>query len=186
MNFNLRLSFSVSIIAGAFIFSNSLFAIECLPVKGKVFNNHVGNLTQDAFFPFSTLGIAKLKVGNKTMKCGLVGKAIADPFGPGPHFEHTIVCDDDNDTDGTYAQLTFDTSFAEPPVFGACDFPGSDLWPYSISFKEHSVPTVTGPGSFGAFAGITEGTSLDIIGEVNCNLGIEMKLTGQMCFADNE
>lgn len=142
---------------------------NCVPIKGKIFNNALGG---------STLGTAHVNFDNKKFKCGLqgVGKNFDenDPNDIGPlNFDHTMVCDDDEgDTDPIHSQLLWDTSGYPTAVLQDC---GHGLT--SFSFLEESRP-VTGTGRF---AGVTGG-QITVEGTLFCSLAIDMTFSGELCF----
>jgi hypothetical protein len=83
---------------------------------------------------------------------------------------------------GAQAQVTLNTSFLSAPTFtGFCD-EGSPGGPVSFSFEEISTPDPT--TARGAFQGITDGGSITITGDFNCDGGIVMQFDGYLCFND--
>ena len=133
---------------------------QSVSVKGKIFNNFL--------FTGQTLGIVQLVFDNHAnAKCGIMGNNIStDPNDP-LNFEHTVVCDDHSElwllTHGNITGIS------------ACPNGGS-----SFSFVEVSTPNISLPHK-GLFEDITGG-QLTIIGTVNCDLEIDMKLDGYTCF----
>ena len=161
---------------------------NCFPVEGKIFNN--GFI--DAFGSITTLGVVSMKFNNNVkLKCGLRGNSKApddpgdiDPAVGGLNFDHVISCDDnvfvkdifgmDIDIPG-HSKLEFDTTGLEVmnPDFCA----GGVL----STFEELSEPKVdTGTGLFDGV--VVEGSILTVKGTVFCNLAIDMKFEGQLCF----
>lgn len=145
---------------------------ECFSASGKITNN--GQPTG------VTLGVVALKLGENRFKCGIMG--LPQAFGP-YNFKHTIVCDDKAAHDAAQAQVTFNTFFAAPLSNVAQCPAGSPGGAASFSFMETSIPDPS--TARGAFSGISEnGSTLTISGRYNCNGGIVMDFTGQLCFAD--
>jgi hypothetical protein len=144
-------------------------------VRGKIINNAVGSGT--------TLGSVHMILGEKgnqtTMKCGITGLAQNVYPAPGPHFIHTIVCDDQTTDEWSYSlpnetihsQITLATSF-ESATFQTC--PAGHLLNY---FTEKSIP-LAGSGR-GVFYGVSGG-EIWVTGEMQCSLAIDMDFQGYM------
>src|SRR5919106_4490167 len=159
------MAFIAAVISVLALVSHSL-AQQCpagsqpVSVKGKIFNNFL--------FTGQTLGIVQLVLSNHAnAKCGIMGNNIStDPNDP-LNFEHAVVCDD-------HSELWLITRGKITGISG-CPNGGS-----SFSFVEISTPNISLPHK-GLFEDITGG-QLTIIGTVNCDLEIDMKLNGYACF----
>src|SRR5918996_4168823 len=161
------MAFIAAVISVLALVSHSL-AQQCpagsqpVSVKGKIFNNFL--------FTGQTLGIVQLVFSNHAnAKCGIMGNSISPgPSNPTPlNFEHAVVCDD-------HSELWLITRGNITPI-SACPNGGS-----SFSFVEVSTANISLPHK-GLFEDITGG-QLTIIGTVNCDLEIDMKLNGYACF----
>lgn len=147
---------------------------ECFSASGKI--------TNKALPTGSTLGVVALQLGENKFKCGIMG--LPQPQSSGFNFKHTVVCDDLAAPDEAQAQVTFNTFFAAPLSNVAQCPAGSPGGPASFSFLETSIPDPATPAR-GAFSHISEnGSTLTINGHYNCNGGIVMTFSGQLCFAD--
>ena len=148
---------------------------ELTRVKGKIFNN--------AIQPGTTLGTARIKIGGKKMKCGIMGQGAVGNDGS-INFVHTLVCNDKiifpQTGDIIHSQVTLNTTgFAN---FQACPDgfpPGSAVG----TFQELSTP-IPGTGR-GLFAGVERG-EIHINGTINCLAAIDMKLSGAICMKDDD
>jgi len=166
-----------SIVFGALIITMAGLAnqvsAECLTVHGKAANNMQQN--------GNTQGVASLRLDTQKLKCAIVGVPQSVIPG-GPNFLHNIVCDNKASFDEAQSQVTLKTWFTSPPnPTGLC----AENNPYgevSFSFEEVSFPD---PNSVrGDFMGITDGGSIIIKGDYNCDGGIIMKFSGEFCFSE--
>ena len=185
--------FSIAAISTAFLFSitSNVSAIGgCLNVSGKIYNNSITE-TADSIFNelhnpeddpelaemfsglLSTLGVAHFNIlGAQNLKCGIIGIPTQNSFfGPGPHFVHTISCNDKVGGLQAHSQLSFDTEFT------SLAFPGGEGG-ITVEFEEESFPRVN--SGKGIFENITNGY-LTIVGTVNLGGGIDMDFSGELC-----
>lgn len=143
-------------------------------VKGKIFNN--------AIRPGTTLGMARIKIDGKKMRCGIMGQGAIGSDGS-INFVHTLVCNDKvifpQTGDIIHSQITLNTTgFAN---FQACPNgfpPGSAVG----TFEETSTP-IPGTGR-GVFTNVERG-EIHIHGTINCLAAIDMKLSGSICMKNN-
>jgi len=148
---------------------------ELTPVRGKIFNNAVQ--------PGTTLGTARIRIGEDRMKCGVLGQGAVGNDGS-INFVHTLVCNDKVIFPLTgniiHSQITLNTTgFAN---FQACPEgfpPGSAVG----TFQETSTP-MPGTGR-GVFTNVERG-EIHIDGAINCLASIDMKFTGAICMKDND
>lgn len=159
------------ITTASFFTGNALAASECLVATGKITNN--------AQPDGSTLGVAAVNLGDDKLKCAVKGDR---QFSGNPDFKHTIVCDNKTSDGDAQAQVTFNTSFLDAPVFTGFCPEGSPGGPISFSFIEESIPD-SGTAR-GAFVGITNERGIIIKGDFNCMGGITMKFEGELCFSE--
>ncbi len=148
---------------------------ELVRIKGKIFNN--------AIQPGTTLGTARIKIGDDKMKCGIMGQGAVGNDGS-INFIHTLVCNDKVifplTGDIIHSQISLNTTgFAN---FQACPDgfpPGSAVG----TFQETSVP-ISGTGR-GVFKNVERG-EIHIHGTINCLAAIDMKLSGAICMRDDD
>jgi len=137
----------------------------CHSVKGKITNNF------SLPTAFHTLGVAAVVFGaNTKLKCALEGTPAVPPDNtPGSvAFTHTISCDDA-------------IGSAYGPVHSRLQLNTIGTVNQDGSFVETSTP-IEGTGT-GLFGGIkTDGSVLNIEGQIFPSGAIDMKFTGQACY----
>ena len=148
---------------------------ELTPVRGKIFNNAVQ--------PGTTLGTVRLKLGEKRMKCGILGQGAVGNDGS-INFVHTLVCNDKVifplTGDTIHSQVTLNTTgFANVQACPEGFPPGSTVG----TFQETSVP-IPGTGR-GVFSDVERG-EIQINGTINCLFTIDMSFSGAVCLKDDD
>jgi len=181
MNNNRKTLFAVGLVCAFSLQPLVAQAVSCndneelTPVRGKIFNNGVQ--------PGTTLGTARVRLGEDRMKCGIMGQGAVGNDGS-INFVHTLVCNDKvifpPTGDIIHSQITLNTTgFAN---FQACPEgfpPGSAVG----TFQETSVP-IPGTGR-GVFADVERG-EIHIEGTINCLSSIDMKFSGTICLKDDD
>jgi len=165
--------FGTGIIIMSSLFSQASADPKCLPVHGKASNN--------AQLEGRTQGVAALAIGNKKLKCSIVGIPQSG-IERAPNFLHNIVCDNKASSDEAQSQLTLKTWFTSEPIGTGSCVTGNPYGEASFSFEELSIPIPE--SARGGFTGVTDEGSIIIQGDYNCNGGITMKFHGNFCFSD--